>query len=118
MPAATSVEEYVAAASGPARERLERAIAAISAALPGAAWSIRYGMPAVALHGRHHLHVAAWARHLGVYPVYLGDGPLEAEIAPHRDAKDALRFPYAAPQPDELLGRVARMLADRAAAES
>ncbi len=112
MPSA--VEEYVAATSGVARERLDRAIGAISAALPDAAWSIRYGMPAIALGGRHHLHVAAWAKHLGVYPVYRDDNPLEAEIAPFRDAKDALRFPYAGDQPDDLLARVAVLLADRA----
>lgn len=112
MPA--TVEDYVAGASGVARERLERAIAAISAALPEATWSIRYGMPAIALGGRHHLHVAAWTKHLGVYPVYRDDNPLEAEIAPFREAKDSLRFPYAADQPDDLLARVAVLLAERA----
>lgn len=107
----TTVAAYLAAHEGEARARLDRALAAIRSVLPDAEESIRYGMPAVALGGRRHLHVAAWATHLGLYPVYRSDDPIEAELAPYRHAKDTLRFPYAREQPDELIARVTAFLA-------
>jgi uncharacterized protein YdhG (YjbR/CyaY superfamily) len=109
--AARTIEEYVAGVDGVARERLERALAGVRSALPGAEESIRYGMPAFALGGRNHLHVAAWAKHLGIYPVYHSDDPIEAELAPYRAATDTLKFVYAQEQPDELIARLAAFLA-------
>lgn len=113
MTAPASVEEYVAGFEGVARERLDRALAAVRSALPGAAESIRYGMPAFELGGRYHLHVAAWAKHLGLYPVARLDGPIEEEIAPFRAATDTLKLLYSRDQPDELIARVAAALARR-----
>lgn len=43
--------------------------------------------------------------------MYRSDDPIEAEPAPYRDAKDTLRLPYSAEQPDELITRVAAFLA-------
>lgn len=106
-----AVDDYLAGFDGDVRARLDRVRAAIRAALPDAEESVRYGMPAVALGGRNHLHYAAWARHIGIYPVYRSDLPIEAELAPYRHAKDTLRFPYAAEQPDDLITRVAAFLA-------
>jgi uncharacterized protein YdhG (YjbR/CyaY superfamily) len=109
--AATTVEEYRAALEGVARERFDRVVAVVRAELPDAEETIRYGMPAFSLGGRHHVHVAAWAKHLGIYPVYPLDGPLETEVGPHRSGADTLKFPYSREQPDDLIGRVIRALA-------
>jgi uncharacterized protein YdhG (YjbR/CyaY superfamily) len=109
--AAASIEEYIAGYDGEARLRLERVRAAIRSVLPDAEESIKYGMPAVTLRGRHHVYFAAWKAHIGFYPVYRSDDPIEAEIAPYRDAKDTLRFPYAQEQPDDLIARVTAHLA-------
>ena len=87
--------------------------AAILAALPGAEQTIKYGMPAVTINGRHHLYFAAWKKHIGVYPIYRSDDPFEAELAPYRDAKDTLRFPYDQVQPDDLITRAAEYVARR-----
>jgi len=108
---AASVDEYIAGYDGEVRSRLERVRAAILSVLPGAEESIKYGMPAVALGGRHHVYFAAWKTHIGFYPVYRSDDPIEVEIAPYRDAKDTLRFPYAQEQPDDLIARVTAHLA-------
>lgn len=109
--AATTIEQYRADLDGVALERFDRALVAVRSALPGAAESIRYGMPAFALGGRNHLHVAAWKKHLGIYPVYHSDEPIEAELTPYRAATDTLKFLYAQDQPDELIARLARFLA-------
>ena len=107
---AGSVEEYLAGFDGEVRARLDRARAAIRSVLPDAEEAIRYGMPAVTIRGRDHIYFAAWKKHLGVYPVYRSDDPIEAELAPYRDAKDTLRFPYSDEQPDELIARVTAFL--------
>lgn len=114
---ATSVDDYLAGFDGEVRERLDRVRAAIHSVLPDAEESIRYGMPAVALGARGHVYFAAWKKHIGFYPVPRSAHPIEAEVAPYRDAKDTLRFPYAQAQPDELIARVtAHLAAGRAGA--
>lgn len=110
---ADSIDAYLAGYDGDVRERLDRVRAAIHAALPGAEESIKYGMPAVTISGRHHIYFAAWKKHIGVYPIYRSDDPIEAELAPYRDAKDTLRFPYDWEQPDELITRVTAFVARR-----
>lgn len=110
---AGGIDDYLAGFDGEVRVRLDRVRAAIHSVLPDAAESIRYGMPAIAIHGRHHVYFAAWKKHIGVYPVYRSDDPIEAELAPYRDAKDTLKFPYTQEQPDELIARVIAFLARR-----
>lgn len=108
---AASIDEYLSGFDGEVRARLDRVRAAVHAVLPNAEESIRYGMPAIAIGGRQHVYFAAWKKHIGFYPVYRSDDPIEAEIAPYRDAKDTLRFPYTQEQPDELIARVTAFLA-------
>ncbi|GHF13819.1 iron chaperone [Pseudolysinimonas yzui] len=108
---ATTIDEYLAGYDGEVRDRLERVRAAIHSVLPDAEESIKYGMPAVTIRGRHHLYFAAWKKHIGFYPVYRSDDPIETEIAPYRDAKDTLQFPYTQEQPDDLIARVTAHLA-------
>lgn len=110
---ATSIDEYLAGFDGEVRARLDRVRAAIHSVLPDAEESIKYGMPAITIRGRHHVYFAAWKNHIGFYPVYRSDDPIEAELAPYRDAKDTLRFPYTQEQPDELVTRVTAFLARR-----
>lgn len=106
---ARTVDEYLAGYDGEVRDRLERVRAAIRSVLPDAEESIRYGMPAVRY--RHeYLYYAAWKNHIGLYPVYRSDEPVEAEIIPYRDGTDTLRFPYDREQPDELIARIAAFL--------
>ena len=73
---------------------------------------MRYGIAAVMLGGRYALHFAGWKKHIGLYPVPRLDEPLEGEIAPYRAEKDSVVFPHAKPVPYELIGRVAREVAD------
>ncbi len=65
-------------------------------AVPGSGETISYQMPTFTHDGAAFLYLGAWKRHLGVYPVPVFDGPLEAEVAPFRSGRDALRFPIAA----------------------
>jgi uncharacterized protein YdhG (YjbR/CyaY superfamily) len=74
--------------------------------VPNGEERIRYDMPAVMLGGRYAIHFAGWKQHLGLYPVPRFDGPLEAEVEPHRTKTDTLSFPWSRPLPYDLIERV------------
>jgi uncharacterized protein YdhG (YjbR/CyaY superfamily) len=102
-----SVDAYVASFAEPERGILERARTAIRAVVPDAEETVRYDMAAFMLGGRYAIHFAGWKQHLGLYPVPVFDGPLEAEVAPYRSGKDSVRFRYRDPLPEELITRIA-----------
>jgi uncharacterized protein YdhG (YjbR/CyaY superfamily) len=101
-----TVDEYIASFPEDVQVLLRQVRKAIQKVLPKAEEKIKYGMPAVMISGRHAVYFAAWKRHIGLYPVYRSDAPIEAELAPYRDAKDTLQFPLNQPIPSELIERV------------
>lgn len=110
--APASVDEYIAGFPPEQqrtlqliREAIHRGVAAAS--IPNESEKIRYGMPAVMLGGRYALHFAGWKKHIGLYPVPVLDGELEAEVALHRSEKDSVTFPWTEPVPFDLIERIA-----------
>ena len=108
-----SVDEYVAAQPAEVRELLATVRRIVADEVPGATESIRYDMPVFGVGDSYLVHVAAWKRHLGLYPVPVFDGALEADVAPLRAAKDTVRLMYALPFPDGLFRRIVRELLAR-----
>jgi uncharacterized protein YdhG (YjbR/CyaY superfamily) len=113
MPKFATVDEYVAAQPAEVQERLTTVRRIVADEVPGATESIRYDMPVFGVGDTYLVHVAAWKRHLGLYPMPVFDGVLEADVAPLRAAKDTVRLMYALPFPDELFRRIIRELAAR-----
>ena len=99
---AASIEDYLAGVSPDARLRLEGLRALIHELAPGTTETIRYGMPTFLIPGRHRVYAAAWAKHVGVYPVHPAPEPLESRLAPLRAAKDTVKFSYAVPFDEDL----------------
>jgi uncharacterized protein YdhG (YjbR/CyaY superfamily) len=63
------------------------------------------------------VHVAAWKRHLSLYPVPHAGGDLDGELGPYRGGAGTLRFTLDQPLPLPLIRRVVeRLLAERAPA--
>lgn len=109
----SSIDAYIAAAPEDVQAILEKVRKTIRKVLPRAAEKISYGMPALMLDERNAVYFAAWKHHIGLYPVYRSDDPIEKELAPYRDAKDTLKFPLNAPIPYALIGRVVAFLQKR-----
>lgn len=86
---------------------MEAIRATIHAAVPGTTECISYQMPTFRLHDKPLLHVAAWKKHIGMYPVPDGDDDLLASLAPFAAEKGTLRFPLDTPLPLDLVARVA-----------
>jgi uncharacterized protein YdhG (YjbR/CyaY superfamily) len=114
-PTAT-VDAYVAALPDDVRPVLEGIRAAIRAVVPGIAETISYRMPTFVLDGLPLLHVAAWKKHIGLYPLPPMDDELARQVQPYRAATDTMRLRYAEPIPYDLVERVvAAMVAQRRA---
>lgn len=107
---AETIQEYVDGAADDAREPLIRVLAAVRSAAPGAAEKLRYGMPAVELAPGAWIHVGAWKRHLGVYPVPPLPAALEERILPYRTTTSTVNLPLT-DVPVDLIGDVARSIA-------
>ena len=123
MAAPATVDEYIAGFPPEVAERLARVRAQIVDAVTTASGTppeqkVRYGIAAVMLGGRYAVHFAGWKKHIGLYPVPTLPEPLETEIAPYRAEKDSVVFPHSKDVPYELIGRVAREIADERVRQS
>lgn len=118
MPAATSIDDYIAGFPSDVQLILSQVRAAMRCGLPDAEERIRYGMAAFMLGGRYAIHFAGWKDHVGLYPVPVLPPELEREVAPYRTTKDTVRFMYRDPMPYELMERIAAAAAAAARADT
>jgi uncharacterized protein YdhG (YjbR/CyaY superfamily) len=107
------LDDYLATLPDHARAVMEELRRTIHTVVPGVGETIRYKMPTFTLDGLPLVHVAAWKKHVGLYPLPELDGPLSDEVAPYRGAKDAMKLPLCGPIPYELVGRVVAVLVER-----
>ena len=108
-----TVDAYIAALPEDVRPIVEGIRRTIRDVAPGVEEKISYSMPTFVLDGLPLVHVAAWKRHVALYPLPPLEGPLADEVAPYRGAKDAMRLPLGEPVPYELVGRVVSVLVHR-----
>src|SRR3712207_1593056 len=109
----STVDEYVASLPDDVQPVLERLRASIRAVVPEIGETISYAMPTFVLDGQPLVHLAAWKKHVGLYPLPPLDGELAREVAPYCGAKDAMQLKYAQPIPYDLVERVVGVLLQR-----
>ncbi len=103
---ATTVDAYAAALPEHPLEVFDTIRRLIAERVPGVEESIRYQMPVFTIDGAYLVYVGAWKHHVGLYPIPVLAGDLEAEIAPYRTRTDTVRFLYDRPVPYDLIGRL------------
>lgn len=108
-----TVDDYVAAQGPQGQAMLATIRRLVAEEVPGVSESIRYDMPVFGVDGTYLVHAAAWKRHVGLYPIPVFDGALEADVAPLRAAKDTVRLEYRHAFPEQLFRRILRELAAR-----
>jgi uncharacterized protein YdhG (YjbR/CyaY superfamily) len=79
----------------------------ILAEVPDAAFSIKYTMP-LFTRGDFYIYIAAWKKHIGLYPIFRAPAALEKQIAPLRHSKDTVKLLYARPIPYDLVARIVK----------
>lgn len=106
MNKAATVDQYIAQQKPEIAERLQQIRDAFHQLAPDTQESIRYDMPAF-LVGKTHLYMSAYAKHIGMYPMY-GISNLDSDMLPYRgkNTKDALHFMHDQPLPIELIRKI------------
>jgi uncharacterized protein YdhG (YjbR/CyaY superfamily) len=103
------IDAYAAGLAPAAAEVVTELRRRVHALRPDVAEVLRYDIPTFQVDGRSRVHVAAWAKHVSIYPVP-HDPALADDLAPYLAGKGTLRFPLAKPMPWELVDRVLRAL--------
>jgi uncharacterized protein YdhG (YjbR/CyaY superfamily) len=85
---------------------LEELRALIKASAPGATETINYAIPTFDLNGRHLVHFAGYANHVGFYPTGSGIEAFKEEIEPYKSGKGSVQFPLDQPMPKDLIRRI------------
>jgi uncharacterized protein YdhG (YjbR/CyaY superfamily) len=103
---ASSIDEYIAEFPPETRKALDELRALIRAAAPGATETISYAIPTFDLNGRHLVHFAGYAKHIGFYPVPSAMEAFKVELEPYRSGKGSAQFPLGRPLPTALIRRI------------
>jgi uncharacterized protein YdhG (YjbR/CyaY superfamily) len=101
-----SIDEYIATFPKNVQEILEQVRATIRKAAPEAEETISYNMPTFKLNGHYLVYFGGYKKHIGIYPVPLGDTEFNAELAPYVAGKGTARFPFDKPIPFGLIGKI------------
>ncbi|MGZ8502407.1 MAG: iron chaperone [Candidatus Limnocylindrales bacterium] len=103
---AGSIDEYIVGFPTETQVVLEELRALIRAAAPGATETISYAIPTFDLNGRHLVHFAGYARHVGFYPVPSGLEAFKEDLKPYKIGKGSVQFPLGQPLPTDLIRRI------------
>jgi uncharacterized protein YdhG (YjbR/CyaY superfamily) len=105
-PTAGSIDEYIAGFPPEVQARLTEIRELIRATAPDATETISYAIPTLDLNGKHLVHFAAFAKHVGFYPIPTGMEEFKEELAPYKQGKGSVQFPLDEPLPLDLIRRI------------
>lgn len=101
-----TVDEYIEAFPEEIQQRLKQIRDTFTKSAHGIGETIRYNMPAFKV-GREHLYIAAYKKHIGMYPMYgMDDIENELKVFRGKNTKDALHFPHDKPLPLGLIEKI------------
>jgi uncharacterized protein YdhG (YjbR/CyaY superfamily) len=100
------IDDYIAQFPPKTAERLSEMRELIASLAPGASETISYAMPTFDLGGKHLVHFAGFAHHVGFYPVPTGVEAFKDELKGFKTGKGSVQFPLDQPLPRELIGRI------------
>jgi uncharacterized protein YdhG (YjbR/CyaY superfamily) len=104
--AASSIDEYIAEFPAETQAVLKELRALITAAAPDAVETISYAIPTFDLNGKHLVHFAGYARHVGLYPAPSGLEAFKEDLRPYKSGKGSVQFPLDRPLPTDLIRRI------------
>jgi uncharacterized protein YdhG (YjbR/CyaY superfamily) len=105
--APTTVDEYILQYPVEVRSNLERIRALVHRLSPSpVVEQIKFGAPAMIVEGRQTIYVAAWKKHVGLYPVHKAPSALERDLERYRGDNGTVRFPFKKPVDWELVERL------------
>lgn len=106
--AVRDIDGYISQFPADVQAILDKVRRTIRQAAPDAKEVISYQMPAFKLNGIL-VYVAAWQKHIGLYPPISGDKALEKAVARYAGPKGNLQFPLDEPIPYDLIERIVKL---------
>jgi uncharacterized protein YdhG (YjbR/CyaY superfamily) len=103
---ANTIDEYIARFPPEIHQVLEAVRELIRASAPGAIKTISYAIPMFNLHGKHLMHFAGYARHIGFYPKGSGIEAFAQELKPNKRGKGSAQFSLDRPLPTNPIGGI------------
>jgi uncharacterized protein YdhG (YjbR/CyaY superfamily) len=103
---AHSIDEYLLEFPAETQVVLEELRAVIKACAPTATETISYAIPTFDLNGKHLVHFAGYARHVGLYPAPSGLEVFKEALKPYKSGKGSVQFPLSQPLPTDLIRRI------------
>lgn len=110
MPAALSVDAYIAQQPNDLQPRLTQLRQTICEAAPAAEEGISYGMPAYRLHGPL-VYFALFKNHIGLYALPATIEAFQKELAGYELSRGTIRLPLTKPLPLQLIADMVKFRA-------
>ena len=107
-PIPKNIDDYIINFPVDIQKKLEQIRKTIKKAAPNAEEAIKYAMPTFTLAGNL-VYFAAYKKHIGFYPVPLGDTSFNKEISIYQTTKGTLQFPLDKPLPLDLISRIVKL---------
>jgi uncharacterized protein YdhG (YjbR/CyaY superfamily) len=106
-----NIDEYIAGFPKDVQEILEKIRTTIRKAAPAAEEAISYKMPTFNLKGQYLIYFAAYKKHIGLYPIPVGDAQFNEEVSAYQAEKGTLQFPLDKPIPYKLISKIVKVRA-------
>lgn len=103
---ATTIDGYIGEFPPGTQRVLQEMRELVAAHAPGATETISYAMPTFDLNGRHLVHFAGYAHHVGFYPIPTGMAAFADELSRYKTGKGSVQFPLDEPLPRDLIRRI------------
>ena len=103
-----NIDDYIADFPPEIQEILQRVRETIRKAAPDAEETISYNIPTFNLKGHYLIYFAGYKKHIGLYPVPIGNEELKEEMAPYVSGKGTLKFPLDKPIPYGLIRKLVK----------
>ncbi len=106
-PAPQTIDAYIAQFPNDVQKKLQQIRVLIHQEIPEATEKISYQMPTFFLHGNL-IHFAAFAHHIGMYPLPDAVEAFKKEFAPYKQGKGSIQFPLDQELPLDLILKIVR----------
>jgi uncharacterized protein YdhG (YjbR/CyaY superfamily) len=103
---AGTIDDYIAEFPPQTQKVLQEVRALIRAVAPEATETISYAIPTFDLNGKHLVHFAGYAAHIGFYPTASGIAAFSEELRGYKSAKGSVQFPLDRPMPADLIRQI------------
>ena len=103
-----NIDEYIAGYPDNVQKILQKIRKTIKKAAPGAEETISYKIPTFNLKGKYLVYFAAYKKHIGVYPVPMGNTEFKKELLAYESGQGTAKFPLDGPIPFGLITKIVK----------